>query len=305
MKPQISVVMIAYNMSKYIGESIRSILAQNYTDFELLILDDCSTDNTGSIVTAFTDERVKYHRAEKNQGIPYMRNWGIELMEGKYMAILDSDDIAPPYRLKDQYEYMESHPKVGVLGGDMFAFGNSNGYRTSRNGNERIQYNFLYRCPIANPSAMVRKSVIDKYNLKYDTQYPVCTDYKFWIELLNRTEFANLTDKPYLFYRNSHDESITTETMRAEKIDKRDEIVNEMRFLFFDRFGLKISKNDYDVFKKFYCYKRNILSAAEYQNLIAIVSNLIEQGNVVMQRPDLWEAELNFWLEFAKQRIDE
>ncbi len=305
MEPQISVIMITYNMGKYIDESIKSILDQSFEDFELLILDDSSTDNTGEIVEKFSDERIKYHRAEKNQGIPYMRNWGIELMQGKYMAILDSDDIAPPYRLKEQFEYMESHPEVGVVGGDIFSFGNHNHYQKSLQGSENIQYRFLFRCPISNPSAMVRKAVIDKYQLRYNINYPVCTDYRFWIELLNRTEFANLTDKPYLFYRVNHSESITTDTMKDEKINKRDEIVNEMRRSFFDRFGLKISEQDYDIFKKFYCYKQNLCTSKEYEQLTLILNDLCKQGYKVMSRPDLWEKELQFWLPYAKRFVQE
>ena len=305
MKPQISVVMITYNMAKYIDESIKSVLDQSFEDFELLILDDCSTDNTNEIVAKYNDARVKYHKAEKNQGIPYMRNWGIELMQGKYMAILDSDDIAPPYRLKEQFDYMQAHPEIGVVGGDLFSFGSYAHYQKSLQGNENIQYRFLFRCPIANPSAMVRKSVIDQYMLRYNIQYPVCSDYQFWMELLNRTEFANMTDKPYLFYRVSHSESITTDTMKEEKINKRDSIVNAIRRLFFDRFGLQISDSDYDIFKKFYCYKQNVCTPMEYEKLTTIMNDLCKQGQKVMRRPDLWEEELHFWLQFAMRFVQE
>ncbi len=187
MNPQITVLMTSYNTGRYIKDAINSILSQTYQDFELIVINDGSTDNTDEIVTGIRDDRLRYIRSDKNQGIPFSRNLGLDMARGKYIAIMDSDDIAPPYRLQDQYDYMESHPNVGVLSGDAFNFGVENRYRVAIQGNERIQYRFFFRCPINNPAAMMRKDILERANIRYDTRYSVCSDYKFWIDLLNRT----------------------------------------------------------------------------------------------------------------------
>lgn len=305
MIPKISVVMLSYNTGQYIKEAVESILSQSFTDFELIILDDCSTDNTDEVIASIQDTRLHYHKAEKNQGIPYMRNLGLDLSQGKYIAILDSDDLAPPYRLQDQFEYMESHPDVGVLSGDFFSFGVKCRYHKAHQGSKNIQYRFLFRCPIANPAAMVRRSVLEQYQVRYDTTYPVCTDYKFWITLLNRTEFANLGNKPYLFYRTSHKESITADTMGVDKIKNRDDIVNEMRYDLFERFGLYMCKEDYRIFSKFYCYEKYACSKEEYAKLHVIMEDLIAQGKKVLKHNDIWEEQLNDWLKLGKKIICE
>ena len=276
--PEVSIIMITYNMGKYIGEAIESVLNQSYKNFELIILDDASIDNTQEIISQFDDKRIRVFQSKENKGIPYMRNWGIELMRGKYMAILDSDDIAPPYRIQEQYDYMEANPDIGVIGGDFFSFGEESKYHICVQGNENIQYRFLFRCPIANPAAMVRKSVIDYYNIRYDVNYSVCTDLKFWIEMLGRTKFSNLTGKPYLFYRVLHDESITTSTMKGGKIKQRDRIVKEMRRGFWERFGFKVSMADYDNFIKFFSYEKFVCTQQDFEILDAFMDDLIKQG---------------------------
>lgn len=121
-------------------------------DFELLVLDDGSTDNTEEVMAQFHDSWIRYISSEKNRGIPFRCNQGLELAQGKYLAFLDSDDLAPPYRLKEQAEYMDQHPKTGVVSGDYFTFGPQCFYCQSHKGNENIQYRFLFRCPIAKPA---------------------------------------------------------------------------------------------------------------------------------------------------------
>lgn len=304
MTPQISVIMTACNTGRYIKDAIDSILSQTFRDLELIVINDGSTDDTDEIVTGIRDERLRYVRSEENRGIPFSRNLGLDMAGGKYLAIMDSDDIAPPYRLQDQYDYMESHPGVGVLSGDAFNFGTDNRYRVAIQGNERIQYRFFFRCPINNPAAMVRREMLERTQVRYDTRYKVCSDYKFWIDLLNRTEFANLGGKPYVFYRTGHSESITTETSRLESVRERDRVVKEISYGFLDRFGLSLSREEYDAVYLFRSYGEKHPDASDYEKMSACLEKLIEQGRSVMARSDLWEAEMRFWLAKWKKLVE-
>lgn len=107
--PTVSIIMPAYNSGQFIGESIRSVLAQTYKDWELLIADDCSTDNTASIVAAFDDPRIHYQRNAHNMGAAQTRNNAIRQAKGRYIAFLDSDDLWTPDKLEKQIAFMETN----------------------------------------------------------------------------------------------------------------------------------------------------------------------------------------------------
>ena len=303
--PKVSVVIITYNNGKYIRSAVDSILSQSYKDFELLVLDDGSTDDTEEVMAGIDDSRLIYKKSTINLGIPAARNLGIDLSQGKYIAILDADDIAPPYRLQEQFDFMEAHPEIGVLSGDFFSFGVRNSYHKAVQGNERIQYGFLFRCPIANSAAFLRKSVISDNHIRYDTNYAVCTDYKFWISLLNRTGFANLGDKPYLFYRTGHGESISTQTLQNKKLQNRDVIVNKMRREFFDVFRLEITDQDYELFCRFFSYQKMTSSLAQYKQLQDIFGGLRVAGEKVKMNMPIWNALLDRWEKYAARFVDE
>ncbi|MBR2988532.1 MAG: glycosyltransferase family 2 protein, partial [Clostridia bacterium] len=97
---KVSIIMPTYNSAKFIGESITSVLNQTYTDWELIIVDDCSTDNTEEIVTSFGDERISYIKNEVNSGAAVSRNRAIDLAQGKWIAFLDSDDLYKSEKLE-------------------------------------------------------------------------------------------------------------------------------------------------------------------------------------------------------------
>jgi len=102
----ISIITPVYNSEKYIGETIKSVLAQTYANWEMLIADDCSTDNTASIVQQFNDPRIKYFRLAQNAGAAVARNEALEIAQGKYIAFLDADDMWKPEKLEKQLAFM-------------------------------------------------------------------------------------------------------------------------------------------------------------------------------------------------------
>lgn len=107
--PETSIIMPAYNSARFIGDSIRSVLAQTYTDWELLIVDDCSTDKTAEIVASFNDLRIYYQCNTHNLGAAETRNQALQIAKGRYIAFLDSDDLWTPDKLEKQIAFMERH----------------------------------------------------------------------------------------------------------------------------------------------------------------------------------------------------
>ena len=107
MNQTVSIIMPSYNTAAHIGRTIESVLAQTYTDWELLIVDDCSTDDTDEVVARYTDPRIRYMKNEKNSGAALSRNRALREAEGRYIAFLDSDDLWEPNKLSCQLRFMQ------------------------------------------------------------------------------------------------------------------------------------------------------------------------------------------------------
>lgn len=115
-KPAISVLMPVYNSEKYLNEAIESILNQTFVDFEFIIINDASNDNSENIIESYQDSRIKYFKNEKNLGVAKTLNKGLKLAQGKYIARMDSDDISLPERLYKQFKFMEVYNDIDVCG---------------------------------------------------------------------------------------------------------------------------------------------------------------------------------------------
>lgn len=109
MNDLVSVIMPSYNTGKFIAETIQSVLAQTYTNWELIIVDDCSTDNTDAVVATFSDGRIRYLKNEKNSGAAVSRNHALREAKGRWIAFLDSDDLWTPEKLEKQIRFMEEN----------------------------------------------------------------------------------------------------------------------------------------------------------------------------------------------------
>lgn len=115
-QPLVSIITPAYNAEKYIAETIQSVINQTYKNWELIIIDDGSTDNTSKIINSFKDKRILLSY-QKNQGVSVARNLGLSLVQGKYITFLDADDILPPRSLEVRVNYLELHPNIDLVDG--------------------------------------------------------------------------------------------------------------------------------------------------------------------------------------------
>ncbi len=199
LNPLVSVLMPAYNREKYIGEAIESISTQTYPNWELIIVDDGSTDSTAEIVKSYQakDNRIILYQFPENKGIPYARNKCLELAKGEYLANLDSDDIALPERLEKQVKFMEKNPEVGVCGG-RYVFIDEENKKLNMpfsmpTEDKEIKINFfLYKAHVFNTTLLIRKRVIR--NIRYDTGFAYAQDLKFYADVFHYTILANLNE---------------------------------------------------------------------------------------------------------------
>jgi glycosyltransferase involved in cell wall biosynthesis len=227
--PVISIVMAAFNEEKHINESIDSILKQTYSDFELIIINDGSTDKTEQIIKSFGDKRIVYVKNEKNLKLISSLNKGLELARGKYIARMDADDICYPKRLEKQLSFMEANPEVGISGAQLEIFGNSRGFMNYPLDHDSIKLRLLITSCFGNNVVIFRREIFEKYELYFPNGYIHAEDYKCWTNWIKHTKLANLEDALVRYRSHSASVSITGKRTQRETRDRiRKEYLTEL-----------------------------------------------------------------------------
>ncbi|MBN2790216.1 MAG: glycosyltransferase [Candidatus Delongbacteria bacterium] len=200
--PQISVIMSVYNSELYLKESVDSILNQSFSDFEFIITDDCSSDTSLIILEDYAkqDDRIVLLKNLENIGLTKNLNKMLDIVKGKYIARMDSDDISKPERFLKQYSFMEDNSDVGVLGTNIQFFGKYNELTELPLSHDEIKVELLFRDVIMHPTVFMRKSVLDEHKFRYNEEFQISQDYELWSRMVKYTKFANLTE-PLLKYR--------------------------------------------------------------------------------------------------------
>ena len=193
--PCLSVVLPIYNGEKYLQEAVQSVLNQTYENFELIALNDGSTDNSLEILQTFHDYRIRIFTQE-NQGVLATLRRGIALTRAPLIARMDQDDICLPHRFANQMAFMNTHPEVGVCGGAVILDdnGNKSVLRFPTTDTE-IRWQLCFGSPIVHPAVVFRKDIIqkvDSYQLSKDAE--LVDDYDLWTRLYSITTFANIND---------------------------------------------------------------------------------------------------------------
>ena len=197
--PTVSVIMPVFNCDPYINEAIDSILNQTFVDFELIIIDDGSTDKTYDFLLSIDDPRIRLVRNTTNFGIVTSLNRGIELARGEYIARMDGDDIAFPERFAKQVARMESDLTLGVCGTWVITIGESPGQLWKNPiRHDDIEAELIFNSAVYHPTVFLRRSIIEKFNIFYSSEFPFA---KFlWSRLVKITKVENLNE-PLVYYR--------------------------------------------------------------------------------------------------------
>lgn len=215
--PKVSVLMPVYKTDEiHLRGAIESILNQTFTDFEFLILEDCPNDDRENIVKTYNDDRIVYFKNEKNLGITPSRNKLIEAAKGEYLAVMDHDDISLPERFAEEVRYLDEHPDVGVVScwAEYFSKRKAEGV-TFPETTDKIEMALMYNCNVLHPASMIRKSVLDKFNIRYEEQFSPAEDYALWCRLIGKTKFYNI---PKILFRYRKHEKNTSK-LQKQKMD--------------------------------------------------------------------------------------
>jgi glycosyltransferase involved in cell wall biosynthesis len=242
--PNVTVLMPVFNCAMYIREAVESILNQTYTNFEFLIIDDASTDETVSILKSYTDSRIQLIEKPFNTGLTNSLNQGLRIAKGKYIARMDGDDISLPERFDKQVSFLESHPEV-VLCGSWFSIIGSDWVKKLPEHHDDIQLTLLRRNCIAHPSVMIRKHILDKFDVFYEVSKEPTEDYALWVRLSSLGKLHNLQD-PLLNYR------VHTSQVSSKRVEERKIKEIETKFELLHFLGVVWDAEEYGILEKFF-----------------------------------------------------
>ena len=207
--PRVSVILPVYNGAGFLAESLGSVLNQTFGDFEVLVIDDASTDDSAAVAESFGDPRVCLVRHEQNLRLPATLNHGLDLAQGEFVARMDADDICDTRRFAQQVAFLDAFPEVGICGSAVRLFGTGDclvrKYPVSPGAVEAFRF---FNCPFAHPTVMLRRRVVEEHHLRYDPRSIAVEDFDLWTRLLKFTRGANLPDQ--LLHYRLHESSVTS-----------------------------------------------------------------------------------------------
>lgn len=263
---KVSVVLPVYNVAKFIQQTIESVLQQSFQDFELLVLDDCSTDDTVERIRTFTDSRVKLIVNPQNLGRAGTDNAALSFVRGRYIAKMDGDDLCHPERLARQVAYLDSHSNVNVVGSWMQNFGASTYLNRYPATPEAAQVMTLFTLPIGNPSVMMRAHLFRDDGLFYNAVLRQTEDYDFFARYIHKLRVITLPEA-LIQYR------VPPDTSKTAILTERATVADEVRSRLLCEWGISCTPRELQV-----------------HNTIAMMNRPL--GDICLEEVELWLSKL-------------
>jgi len=194
--PRVSFLMAVYDGEMYLDEAIQSVLNQTFTDFEFIIINDGSVDETAQVIERYQrlDGRIRAYE-QPNRGLVVALNRGLELVRGEYVARMDADDISVPERVAAQVAFMDAHPEVGICGTWIETFGSGGTVvRRYPDDDATIRSWLLFESVLAHPSIVMRRELLAKAGLSYDAGSVHAEDYDLWVRAARHMALANIPE---------------------------------------------------------------------------------------------------------------
>lgn len=253
---KVTVLMPVFNAASYVRKAIRSILNQTYSDLELLIVDDGSTDATQHIILSIKDQRIQYIENTKNIGLAESLNKGLAIIDSEYIVRMDADDFCHRRRVEWQVDFMDSRKEIGVSGTWLKTFGDwkTRGCSKYMTHPEDLKICTFFRSPVAHATVIIRNSVNRDNTLRYDPRFNRTEDYDLWERIIGSVTFGNLPKVTY-YYRRYPGSS--TMVHSAEMMEQYQEIVarqlkrigitpNKDQFMLHEKIGLQKNAGSLD-----------------------------------------------------------
>lgn len=222
MNPTLSILMPVYKTASYLQEAIDSMLSQRFSDFELIVLNDCSPDDAEDILNRYDDPRIVRYKGERNQGLANVLNVGMDMALGRYIARMDSDDISLPERFETQVNYLETHPDVDLCSCGMKLFGARDGSWVRDADPDMVKITALFFSPILHASSVWRRESFERFGLRFRQEMVPAEDYDLWCRaLVKGLRMVNLPECLYLYRIRPDQATENTEKTSNKEIDVR------------------------------------------------------------------------------------
>lgn len=285
----VSVLLPVHNASTYVRRAIDSILAQTFRDFELIVIDDASTDGSAAVLDDLHDPRIVRVRFEKNRGIVDALNSALKEARGRYIARMDADDIAHPHRFQQQVEYLDRHSNTMVVGSWIQGFGDVRRRYIHRYplDNDEIKSCMLFESPFAHPSVMIRRTALENLAQHYSPDFPYVEDWELWTRLIHLGEGANIP-RPLLQYR-IHAKSSSqrfTQLQGASKSKLLQKIYADVGMPFREEYVLSPPPSNAKWLKACFFYFHELLKAAEINGCLnaKVFANVLQRQLILRAR---------------------
>lgn len=294
-KPLISVILPTYNRVDFLQETIESILNQTLSDFELIIINDGSTDRTEEWVKEQTDHRIQYISYEKNQGVSYARNIGLDAAQGKFIAFTDSDDINDARRFAEQVAVLESDDQIVICGSEIKYFGLKSSEIEYREEPLPFRMKAIFQTPFHFPAAMVRQSFLEKENILFRPEVKSADDYYFLMKIVAKGK-AFVIQKSLYNYR-WHEESISIGKRKEQDFNALK--ISQMAFE--EILNLKLSDAETKLVNRFYRKKCSIEEKDSVDKVISKITSHLKLQSDLTQNEKM---DLTFFLTTRKLRFE-
>ncbi|MBW5446516.1 glycosyltransferase [Cohnella sp. CFH 77786] len=268
--PKVTILMPTYNSANYIEESVNSMLNQTFQDFELLIIDDGSQDGTWQYLERLNNPRVRLVRHLENKGVVYSLNEGIGLSTGIYIARMDADDVSVPHRLERQIAYLDANPDVGVLGGMMQWIHNGQ-FQPKPCTHDGIRCWQLFHTSLSHPTLMMRRSVLEFHQMRYNPYFVHAEDYEFWNRMGEVTRLANLPE--VLLHYRYHEGQVSNVYREVQEYNAR-----RIRLIQLSKIGIFPSEEEYKTHLQFVYFAIPVYDYYEYSKAQAWMAKILHHN---------------------------
>ena len=289
----VTVLMPVYNGAAFLPESIDSILSQTYKDFEFLIINDGSTDDSEKIILSYDDPRIKYLKNDVNLGVIGTLNRGLEIIKTKYIIRMDADDLALPYRIQVQVDYMDKHPDIVLSGSRKIHFSEDNKIPDEvirEKGEEHhLYFRSIFNTTIPHPTSILRNEIVQKYNIRYKKENYGAEDKAMWLEIAQYGKLGKFLE-PLLKYR-VHENQVTVQKKEAV----RNTSVN-VTLKFLKRLGVSFDQEEEKALA-FICYPNHCGDI----KMVKVIMRLADKLSEKLKNSNQWDAA--YIDKFFKTRI--
>lgn len=295
--------MPCYNCGKFVSAAIESVLNQTFPHFELIVVNDGSVDNTSLEIAKFIDSRIRSYDLKENKGNYFARNYGIRLSKGKYVCVMDADDIAHSNRLKIQYCYMNSHLHIGAIGsqGELIAEdGTLLNRKISRPCVSRKQLKIFLLMDnfILHPSLMIRSCLLKKHHLFYNETFRYSADFDFVSRCTNLFPVRNIQDT-LIMYRIHH-----AQISSENRVPQR-KYADQIRLVRLKAFKIRFTESETDIYLSI--MKRTTLSSVrELQKGVALCNKILSANlKLKLYNHKLLFEFFDYILSIAKENLEQ